>query len=67
MWFQVAVGAGFIAMAIWALVPDKDDEGAAKSFREALALTVGLLEMAAALLLIIDFACAARNCLMSIC
>jgi putative Ca2+/H+ antiporter (TMEM165/GDT1 family) len=28
MWFQAAVGAGFIAMALWALVPDKDDEAA---------------------------------------
>lgn len=27
--FQILVGAGFIAMALWALVPDKDDEGAA--------------------------------------
>lgn len=27
--FQVLVGAGFVAMALWALVPDKDDEGAA--------------------------------------
>ena len=27
-WFQAAVGAGFVAMAIWALVPDKDDEAA---------------------------------------
>jgi putative Ca2+/H+ antiporter (TMEM165/GDT1 family) len=27
--FQVLVGAAFIAMAVWALVPDKDDEGAA--------------------------------------
>ena len=27
-WFQAAVGAGFIAMALWALVPDKDDEAA---------------------------------------
>ena len=27
--FQVLVGAGFIAMALWALIPDKDDEGAA--------------------------------------
>jgi putative Ca2+/H+ antiporter (TMEM165/GDT1 family) len=27
--FQAAVGAGFIAMALWALVPDKEDEGAA--------------------------------------
>ena len=23
LWFQVAVGAGFIAMALWALIPDK--------------------------------------------
>jgi len=28
-WFQAAVGVGFIAMAAWALVPDKDDEEAA--------------------------------------
>lgn len=27
--FQILVGAGFIAMALWALVPDKEDEGAA--------------------------------------
>jgi Ca2+/H+ antiporter, TMEM165/GDT1 family len=27
--FQVLVGAGFVAMALWALIPDKDDEGAA--------------------------------------
>lgn len=27
--FQILVGAGFIAMALWALIPDKDDEGAA--------------------------------------
>ncbi|MDZ4375920.1 MAG: TMEM165/GDT1 family protein [Phenylobacterium sp.] len=27
--FQIVVGLGFIAMAAWALVPDKDDEGAA--------------------------------------
>lgn len=27
-WFQIAVGAGFIAMALWALIPDKDDEAA---------------------------------------
>jgi putative Ca2+/H+ antiporter (TMEM165/GDT1 family) len=26
--FQALVGAGFIAMAAWALIPDKDDEGA---------------------------------------
>ena len=29
VWFQVAVGAGFIVMALWALIPDKEDEGAA--------------------------------------
>jgi Ca2+/H+ antiporter, TMEM165/GDT1 family len=27
--FQALVGAGFIAMALWALVPDKEDDGAA--------------------------------------
>lgn len=27
--FQILVGVGFIAMALWALIPDKDDEGAA--------------------------------------
>jgi putative Ca2+/H+ antiporter (TMEM165/GDT1 family) len=26
--FQIAVGAGFVAMAAWALIPDKDDEAA---------------------------------------
>jgi putative Ca2+/H+ antiporter (TMEM165/GDT1 family) len=28
--FQALVGAGFIAMAAWALVPDKDDDAAAR-------------------------------------
>jgi putative Ca2+/H+ antiporter (TMEM165/GDT1 family) len=28
--FQAIVGAGFIAMALWALVPDKDDDEAAR-------------------------------------
>jgi Ca2+/H+ antiporter, TMEM165/GDT1 family len=28
-WFQAGVGLAFIAMAAWALVPDKDDEAAA--------------------------------------
>src|SRR5678815_1559983 len=28
VWFQAAVGAGFVAMALWALIPDKDDEAA---------------------------------------
>jgi len=28
--FQVLVGVGFIAMAAWALIPDKDDEDAVK-------------------------------------
>lgn len=27
-WFQIAVGAGFIVMAGWALIPDKEDEAA---------------------------------------
>lgn len=26
--FQILVGAGFVAMALWALIPDKDDEDA---------------------------------------
>lgn len=26
--FQIAVGAGFVAMALWALIPDKDDDEA---------------------------------------
>lgn len=29
--FQFAVGAGFIAMAAWALIPDKDDERAGRT------------------------------------
>jgi Ca2+/H+ antiporter, TMEM165/GDT1 family len=28
--FQIAVGIAFVAMAGWALIPDKEDEGAAK-------------------------------------
>ena len=28
-WFRALVGAAFIAMAAWALIPDKEDEGAA--------------------------------------
>jgi putative Ca2+/H+ antiporter (TMEM165/GDT1 family) len=28
MWFQVAVGVGFVVMALWALIPDKEDDGA---------------------------------------
>lgn len=28
--FQIAVGIGFLAMAVWALIPDKEDEGALK-------------------------------------
>ena len=28
-WFRIAVGAAFIVMAAWALIPDKADEGAA--------------------------------------
>lgn len=27
--FQILVGVGFVAMALWALIPDKEDEGAA--------------------------------------
>jgi Ca2+/H+ antiporter, TMEM165/GDT1 family len=29
-WFKMALGAGFIAMGLWALIPDKDDDAAAK-------------------------------------
>jgi putative Ca2+/H+ antiporter (TMEM165/GDT1 family) len=28
LWFQVAVGVGFVVMALWALIPDKEDDGA---------------------------------------
>ena len=31
--FQIVVGAAFIAMAGWALIPDKEDEGAASRSR----------------------------------
>jgi len=37
--FQVIVGAAFIAMAAWALIPDKDDEGAASRSRGGVFLT----------------------------
>ncbi|MBW8815911.1 MAG: TMEM165/GDT1 family protein [Caulobacterales bacterium] len=37
--FQGIVGAGFIAMALWALVPDKDDEDAAKRAAHGIFLT----------------------------
>ena len=26
-WFQIAVGIAFLAMAVWALIPDKEDDG----------------------------------------
>ncbi len=29
-WFQALVGAGFIVMAAWALIPDKEDDAVAK-------------------------------------
>jgi putative Ca2+/H+ antiporter (TMEM165/GDT1 family) len=38
-WFRVAVGAAFIAMAAWALVPDKEDEEAAAKSRGGVFLT----------------------------
>ena len=37
--FQIVVGAAFIAMAAWALIPDKDDEGAAERSRGGVFLT----------------------------
>jgi Ca2+/H+ antiporter, TMEM165/GDT1 family len=30
LWFQIAVGLAFLAMAGWALIPDKNDEGASQ-------------------------------------
>lgn len=30
-WFQVLVGAAFVAMAGWALIPDKDEDGPTRS------------------------------------
>lgn len=38
-WFQIAVGAGFVAMAAWALIPDKEDENAAAQSRSSIFLT----------------------------
>lgn len=38
-WFQAAVGAGFVAMALWALIPDKEDEGALERSRGGVFLT----------------------------
>ncbi|TAL29344.1 TMEM165/GDT1 family protein [Phenylobacterium sp.] len=40
--FQILVGAGFIAMALWALVPDKDDEGAANRAAGGVFLTTAV-------------------------
>lgn len=37
--FQVLVGAGFILMAGWALIPDKEDEGGAQRSRGGVFLT----------------------------
>jgi putative Ca2+/H+ antiporter (TMEM165/GDT1 family) len=37
--FQIVVGAAFLVMAAWALVPDKDDEGAAERSRGGVFLT----------------------------
>lgn len=37
--FQIVVGAAFIAMAGWALIPDKEDEGAASRSRGGVFLT----------------------------
>lgn len=38
-WFRVAVGAAFIVMALWALVPDKADDGAAERHAGGVFLT----------------------------
>ncbi|CAN7355546.1 TMEM165/GDT1 family protein [Phenylobacterium sp. LjRoot219] len=37
--FQIVVGAAFVAMAGWALIPDKEDEGAADRSRGGVFLT----------------------------
>jgi len=37
--FQIIVGVAFIAMAAWALIPDKEDEGAADRSRGGVFLT----------------------------
>ena len=37
--FQIVVGVGFIAMAAWALIPDKEDEGALDRSRGGVFLT----------------------------
>jgi putative Ca2+/H+ antiporter (TMEM165/GDT1 family) len=37
--FQITVGAGFVAMAAWALIPDKEDEGALDRSRGGVFLT----------------------------
>ena len=37
--FQILVGAAFVIMAAWALVPDKEDEAAAKTSRGGVFLT----------------------------
>jgi len=37
--FQLVVGAAFVAMAAWALIPDKEDDGAAQMSRGGVFLT----------------------------
>lgn len=38
-WFRIAVGVAFIVMAAWALIPDKEDEGAAQRTHGGVFLT----------------------------
>jgi Ca2+/H+ antiporter, TMEM165/GDT1 family len=38
-WFQIAVGAAFVVMAGWALIPDKEDENAAAKSHGGIFLT----------------------------
>ncbi|HRE43025.1 MAG TPA: TMEM165/GDT1 family protein [Terricaulis sp.] len=38
-WFRIAVGVAFIVMAGWALIPDKEDEGAAQRTHGGVFLT----------------------------
>lgn len=38
-WFRIAVGVAFLAMAAWALIPDKEDEGASSRTHGGVFLT----------------------------
>jgi putative Ca2+/H+ antiporter (TMEM165/GDT1 family) len=42
LWFRLIMGVGFLAMAAWALVPDKSDDGAAARSAGGVFLTTAL-------------------------